>query len=119
MPEDDKLYTQADLEHAKAMATVQATLAVIREDLTSHEADDEKNFGNIHKAIRSVAEDVVEIPKTVYKCRDQLEADIEKGYVSQNQFNKLTYTLGGIVLVGMFMTWAISLYVNVQKLAGG
>lgn len=125
--QQERTYTQGDLENAKAMATVQTMLAVQRDDFKAHEAEDERNFGNIHGAIRNLSEEIADIPKTMYKCRDQLEKDMHKDnletFVTKSEFNKLsnkiTYTVGAFIMVGMGLTWAVSLYINIEKLSGG
>jgi len=119
----EKKFTQGDMENAKAMATVQTMLAGQREDFKEHTESDEKIFTELFTLIRDMRSEVSEIPKTVRDCRDQLELDMHKtmddNYVRKDQFNKLIYTMGGIVLFGMFATWLISLFINVQKFAGG
>lgn len=125
--QQEKIYTHGDMETAKAMATVQATLAMQREDFKEHTESDEKIFTELFKLIREVRTEVSDIPNTVHQCRDQLEIkihkDIEDNFVKKEEFhkfsNKITFTISGVVLAGMFLTWGISLFINVQKLAGG
>lgn len=117
----------AELEQIKAMSRVETLVSMQTDALNSHKEDDDKNFNNLHMAIRNVQLEIAEIPKTMYTCRDDIEKkihdDVSKDYVSKEDFNKfagkITYTLGGIMLLGMFATWVISLAVNVQKLSGG
>jgi len=109
-----------------AQTRVETLLAVHRDDFMSHADRDEKTFTELFNIQRAIRDDVQSIPKKITSCRDQLEhkihEDIEKHYVTKAEFdkfsNRITYTLSGIMLVGIFATWLLSIFVDVTKIIG-
>lgn len=124
--EKTEMVSREFMELQLSQTRVETLLAVHRDDFMTHSADDKNTFNEIFAIQREIRNDVQQIPKKITSCRDQLEykihEDIRKHYVSKTEFNnfshKITYTLSGIVLVGIFATWFLTAYVNLSKLLG-
>jgi len=115
------------METQVSLARVQAVLDVHRDDFLTHATDDKSTFNEIFSMQRAIREELHEIPKKITSCRDQIEnkihQDIKENFVTKNEFdrfsNKITYTLSGIVLFGIFVTWILTNISNIHKIFGG
>lgn len=122
----DEFVTREQMEINIALTRVETLLAVHRDDFLEHAKRDDETFTELFNLSRNIHEEVHNIPSKITACSEELEKrihkDMENSFVSKEVYakftNRITYTLSGIMLFGVFLTWVISVFVDVTKLTG-
>lgn len=84
--EDKIIMSQVEFDQAIKIAVQEQRLGNLAEAFENHEKKEDKYLKEIFDKVREVQKDISEWPLKISQCRDDLEKDIAKEFVSDKVF---------------------------------